>query len=217
MERVGASFLIAGVVTFLLGFVLQGLLPVLTLRKVPVQTIKEIAQSIPDDFVQLAADYPEEFQKAFGEVNPTSFEEALRLGKATYIAEGCWHCHSQYVRPVSSEDIRFGPVSTAQEYNNEMNLPPLFGTRRVGPDLSRSSGKHSNDWHIAHFYNPRYTSPYSVMPAYPWFFDDQDRPNKQGLAVTAYVQWLGNAVREVPETIYNVDALSGARSQEGTK
>jgi hypothetical protein len=61
MERVGASFLIAGVVTFLLGFVLQGLLPVLTLRKVPVQTIKEIAQSIPDDFVQLAADYLEEF------------------------------------------------------------------------------------------------------------------------------------------------------------
>jgi len=201
----------------LLGFVLQGLLPVLTLRKVPIRTIAEIAQHIPDEFVQLAADYPEEFQKTFGEVNSGSFAEALQLGRATYIAEGCWHCHSQYVRPVSSEDIRFGPVSTAQEYNNEMNLPPLFGTRRVGPDLIRSAGKHSNDWHIAHFYDPRSTSPYSVMPAYPWFFDEHDRPNKKGLAITAYIQWLGSDLREVPATIYNVDALSGTQPVEGTK
>jgi hypothetical protein len=217
MERVGAAFLIAGVVTFLLGFVLQGLLPVLTLRKVPVQTVTEIAQHVSDDFVQLAVDYPEEFQKAFGEVNAKSFEEALRVGKDIYIAEGCWHCHSQYVRPVSSEDVRFGPVSTAQESNNEMNLPPLYGTRRVGPDLSRSAGKHSNDWHIAHFYDPRSTSPYSVMPAYPWFFDEHDRPNKQGLAITAYVQWLGSGLNEVPQTIYNVDALSSVQPREGTK
>jgi hypothetical protein len=55
------------------------------------------------------------------------------------------------------------------------------------------------------------------MPAYPWFFDEHDHPNKQGLAITAYVQWLGNAVHQVPETIYNVDALSGARSREETK
>jgi cbb3-type cytochrome c oxidase subunit II len=217
MERLGASFLIAGVITFLLGFVLQGLLPVLTLRKVPVQTIDEIARQIPDDFVQLAADYPEEFRQAFGTVSAASFAEALRLGRATYIAEGCWHCHSQYVRPVSNEDLRFGPVSTAQEYNNEMNLPPLFGTRRVGPDLIRSAGKHSNDWHIAHLYDPRSVSPYSIMPAYPWFFGENDRPNKTGLALTAYIQWLGSWVPQVTETIYNMEALSGEHPQEAGK
>ena len=208
MERFGAAFLIAGIVTFLLGFVLQGVLPILTLRKVPVESIEQIAREVPDEFYQLAQDYPEEFRKAFGEADSNTFSEALRLGRATYIAEGCWHCHTQYIRPVSNEDIRFGPVSTAQEYNNAMNLPPLFGTRRVGPDLVRSSGKHSNDWHIAHFYDPHSVSPYSVMPPYRWFFDENSRPNKTGLAVTAYVQWLGSWVREVPATLYNIEALS---------
>lgn len=209
MERFGASFLIAGIVTFLLGFVLQGVLPILTLSNVPVATVDEIAKTIPGEFFQLAQDYPQEFRQAFGEANADSFAEALRVGKATYIAEGCWHCHTQYIRPVSNENIRFGPVSTAKEYNNEMNLPPLFGTRRVGPDLVRSAGRHSNDWHIAHFYDPHSVSPYSVMPAYPWFFDETDRPNKIGLSTTAYVQWLGSWVEQVSPTIYNLDALSG--------
>lgn len=213
MERFGASFLIAGIVTFLLGFVLQGFLPVLTLRNVPVENLEQISQEIPDSFFQLAEDYPQEFRAAFGKVDSNSFAEALQMGKATYIAEGCWHCHTQYIRPVSNEDIRFGPVSTAKEYNNTMNLPPLFGTRRVGPDLVRSAGRHSNDWHIAHFYDPQSVSPYSVMPAYRWFFDESDRPNKKGLATTAYVQWLGSWVQQVPATIYNVEALSGEESQ----
>ncbi|MBI1814792.1 MAG: cbb3-type cytochrome c oxidase subunit II [Deltaproteobacteria bacterium] len=209
MERFGASFLIAGVLTFLLGFVLQGLLPVLTLRKLPIASVAEIAKTIPPEFHQLAEDYPDEFKRYFGEVNPTSFAHALEVGKANYIAEACWHCHSQFVRPVSKEDLRFGPVSQPGEYQNMMNLPHLFGTRRVGPDLIRESGKHSNDWHVAHFYDPRSVAPYSVMPAYPWFFDEQRRPTERGLALVAYVQWLGSWVTQVPATIYNVDALQG--------
>jgi len=211
MERFGASFLIAGVVTFLLGFFLQGIMPVMTLSKLPVTPIDEIAQKIPAEFHQLAEDYPEEFQRYFGDVNPASFARALRLGKETYIAEACWHCHSQQVRPVSKEDLRFGPVSFPEEYQNEMNLPHLFGTRRVGPDLIRQSGKHSNDWHIAHFYEPRNVAPYSVMPSYPWFFDAAKRPNERGLAMTAYIQWLGSWIKEVPATIYNAEAIQGAR------
>jgi cytochrome c oxidase cbb3-type subunit 2 len=209
MERFGASFLIAGVLTFLLGFVLQGLLPVLTLRKLPIASVAEIAQTIPPEFHQLAEDYPDEFKRYFGAVSPTSFAHALEIGKANYIAEACWHCHSQFVRPVSKEDLRFGPVSQPGEYQNMMNLPHLFGTRRVGPDLIRESGKHSNDWHVAHFYDPRSVAPYSVMPAYPWFFDEQRRPTERGLALVAYVQWLGSWVTQVPATIYNVDALQG--------
>jgi cytochrome c oxidase cbb3-type subunit 2 len=209
MERFGASFLIAGVLTFLLGFILQGLLPVITLRKLPIASVAEIAQTIPPEFHQLAEDYPDEFKRYFGAVSPTSFAHALEIGKANYIAEACWHCHSQFVRPVSKEDLRFGPVSQPGEYQNMMNLPHLFGTRRVGPDLIRESGKHSNDWHVAHFYDPRSVAPYSVMPAYPWFFDEQRRPTERGLALVAYVQWLGSWVTQVPATIYNVDALQG--------
>jgi cbb3-type cytochrome c oxidase subunit II len=207
MERFGASFLIAGVVTFLLGFFLQGVMPVLTLRKVPVATVAEVAREVPPEFTQLAEDYPDEFRRYFGEPTSASLAAALELGKSVYVAEACWHCHSQFVRPVSKEDIRFGPVSTAEEYQNLMQLPHLFGTRRVGPDLIRQAGRHSNDWHVAHFYDPRAVAPYSVMPAYPWFFDEERRPNERGLALVAYVQWLGSWAREVPGTIYNVDAM----------
>jgi cytochrome c oxidase cbb3-type subunit 2 len=211
MERFGASFLIAGVITFLLGFFLQGMMPVITLRKLPVASVEELARTIPAEFHQLADDYPDEFHRYFGEVNSASLAHALQVGKANYIAEACWHCHSQFVRPVSKEDLRFGPVSTPSEYQNMMNLPHLFGTRRVGPDLIREAGKHSNDWHVAHFYDPRSVAPYSVMPSYPWFYDANKRPNERGLALVAYVQWLGSWVEQVPVTIYNVDALHGGQ------
>jgi cbb3-type cytochrome oxidase cytochrome c subunit len=196
MERFGASFLIAGVVTFLLGFFLQGVMPVLTLRKLPIASVEEVAQTVTPEFAQLADDYPGEFARAFGKVGPESFARALRLGKSWYQAEACWHCHSQFVRPVSNEDLRFGPVSTADEYQNMMHLPHLFGTRRVGPDLIREAGKHSNDWHMAHLYEPRNVAPYSVMPSYPWFFDANRRPTDRALALVAYLQWLGSWKRE---------------------
>jgi len=211
VERFGASFLIAGVITFFLGFFLQGVMPVLTLRKLPIASVEEIARTVTPEFNDLAQEYPEEFARWFGTAAPESFARALRVGKAAYIAEACWHCHSQFVRPVSKENLRFGPVSTPEEYQNEMNLPHLFGTRRVGPDLIREAGRHSNDWHVAHLYDPRSVAPYSVMPAYPWFFDADRRPNERGLAVVAYVQWLGSWTREPPATIYDVPVMTGGR------
>ena len=129
---------------------------------------------------------------------------ALRAGKAIYISEACWHCHSQFVRPVSKEDLRFGPVSTPEEYQNEMNLPHLFGTRRVGPDLIREAGIRSNDWHMAHLFHPQDVAPYSVMPSYPWFFDAERRPTERALALVAYLQWLGSWAEKTPGTIYDV-------------
>jgi cbb3-type cytochrome c oxidase subunit II len=196
MERIGASFLIAGVLTFLLGFFLQGLMPVLTLRKLPVASVEEVARDVPAEFYQLAEDYPEEFRRALGTPGPESFAAALVMGKSWYQADACWHCHSQFVRPVSKEDLRFGPVSTPGEYQNQMHLPHLFGTRRVGPDLVRQAGKHSNDWHMAHLYDPRSVAPYSVMPAYPWYFDAHRRPTDRALALVAYLQWLGSWIPE---------------------
>ncbi len=196
MERFGLTFLVAGVVTFLLGFFLQGAMPVITLSKVPIHTVEQIAQTIPPDFYQLAEDYPVEFEKAFGKPDSASFAKAIVQGRDLYIGEACWHCHSQFVRPVANEDLRFGPVSQPNEYQNEMMLPHLFGTRRVGPDLIRQAGKRSNDWQMAHLYDPRSVSPYSVMPGYVWFFDKDKRPTDRALAVVAYLQWLGSWVKD---------------------
>jgi len=196
MERFGASFLIAGVITFLLGFFLQGMMPVLTLRNVPVASVESVTREVTPELAQLAEDYPDEFDAAFGAPTPESMRAALQEGKAIYMAEACWHCHSQFVRPVAKEDLRYGPVSTAAEYQNLMNLPHLFGTRRVGPDLIREAGKHSSDWQMAHLYDPRSVSPYSVMPSYRWFFDDERRPTRRALALVAYLQWLGSWIPE---------------------
>ena len=129
----------------------------------------------------------------------TNCRDALRLGRKIYVGEGCWHCHSQFVRPVSNEDRRWGPVSKTEEYQNELQRPVMFGTRRVGPDLSREGGRHSNDWHAAHFFQPTLVSEGSPMPEYPWLFDGSpEKPTKRGLALMTYVQWLGSWLESYP-------------------
>src|SRR5439155_994326 len=90
-------------------------------------------------------------------------------GRAVYTREGCWYCHSQYVRPVTGETRRWGPVTQAGEY--AYDLPHMFSTRRIGPDLSRVGLKYSNAWHLAHFWNPRMLSPDSIMPRFTALFE----------------------------------------------
>jgi hypothetical protein len=37
------------------------------------------------------------------------------------------------------------------------------------------------------------------MPSYPWFFDGAaDKPNRRGLAIITYIQWLGSAHKTYP-------------------
>lgn len=191
MERIGMILLLAGLGCFGVAATLTGYLPVSHLAKLEYRSIEQVVPDASLDFVNLSRRYPDEFRKYWGEPTAESFRDALRLARDVYIAEGCWHCHSQYVRPVSNESQRFGKVSWAEEYRNELFLPHLFGTRRVGPDLIREAGKHGNDWHAAHFFDPTLVSPQSVMPRYPWFFDGE-KPNKKGLAMIAYMQWLGS-------------------------
>jgi cbb3-type cytochrome c oxidase subunit II len=191
MEKFPTILLAAGVGCFALAGVVSGYLPLAHLGKIPMKKVDEIVTEPSYEFLDLARRYPEQFKKYYGEPNVESYRKALRLGRDTYIAEACWHCHSQYVRPVSNEDLRFGKVSYAAEYQNEMFLPHLFGTRRVGPDLIRESGRHGNDWHVAHLFDPTIVVPTSVMPRYTWFFDGE-QPNAKGIAIIAYVQWLGS-------------------------
>src|SRR5690606_15964753 len=37
-----------------------------------------------------------------------------------------------------------------------------------GPDLHREGGKNPDSWHYKHMWDPRSTSPGSIMPRYPW-------------------------------------------------
>jgi cytochrome c oxidase cbb3-type subunit 2 len=99
-------------------------------------------------------------------------------GRDVYVREGCYNCHSQMVRPFKWETDRFAggnygeiPYSKGGEY--AYDHPFQWGSKRTGPDLAHESQiKPSADWHKVHMMNPRETSPGSVMPAYPWLFDE---------------------------------------------
>ena len=199
-ESKSGVLLIGGLGFFLLAFVSNALVPILMYQELPEQQLAELTNpNLMYQFEDLQVRFPESFQKYYGEATKEKCAEALALGHRVYVAEGCWHCHSQFVRPVSNESLRFGPVSETEEYQNELQRPVLFGTRRVGPDLSREGGRRSNDWHAVHFFQPASLSPRSPMPEYPWFYDgDADHPNERGLALMTYVQWLGSWLESYP-------------------
>ena len=203
IERFSAIFLIAGLLFFAFSFLASGLVPWLMMSKVPIKSMDDLAKDIPESFYKLAAEYPEEFKLHYGEANKESFKKALEYGRDLYIAEACWHCHSQQVRPVSNDSQRFGKVSYAAEYSNVLQMPQMMGTRRVGPDLIREANKRTNDWHMAHFYKPANVVPVSVMPEFPWFFDKAKRPNKKGLAMVTYMQWLGSWIKDTVDVMKN--------------
>ena len=92
---------------------------------------------------------------------------ALQLaGRDVYVREGCYNCHSQMIRPLRAETLRYGHYSVAGE--SVYDHPFQWGSKRTGPDLARVGGKYSDEWHRTHLINPRDLVPESNMPAYPW-------------------------------------------------
>jgi cytochrome c oxidase cbb3-type subunit I/II len=90
-------------------------------------------------------------------------------GRDIYIREGCVNCHTQMVRPFRSETERYGEYSKAGEF--VYDHPFLWGSKRTGPDLHRVGEKYSNSWHYNHMLAPDAVSTGSIMPAYPWLFE----------------------------------------------
>lgn len=201
-ESKSGILLIGGLGFFLFAFVSNAAVPALMYRNLPEQTTQQLVaknSNVMYQFEELSHRYPESFKKYFGAPTQEQCAEALAIGRDVYVAEGCWHCHSQFVRPVSREEDRWGPVSHSWEYQNVLQRPVMFGTRRVGPDLCREGGRRSNDWHAVHFFQPTMVSHKSPMPDYPWLFDGAvNRPNRRGLALITYVQWLGSWLESYP-------------------
>jgi len=119
----------------------------------------------------------------------TSSEER---GRVVYGREGCAYCHTQQIRFLAADVRRFG--APTETWETKYDYPQLWGTRRIGPDLSRESTTHSRDWQLTHLYNPRLVVRDSVMPPYPWLFGGgPSQPTEDGLDVVAYLQYLGRA------------------------
>ncbi|CEJ13115.1 Cytochrome C oxidase, mono-heme subunit/FixO [bacterium YEK0313] len=85
-------------------------------------------------------------------------------GRAIYVREGCYNCHSQMIRPLRDEVERYGHYSLAAE--SMFDKPFQWGSKRTGPDLARVGGKYSDEWHVAHLREPRSIVPQSIMPGY---------------------------------------------------
>ncbi len=86
------------------------------------------------------------------------------VGQNIYIRENCAACHSQQIRPLRDEVVRYGHYSLAAE--SMYDHPFVWGSKRTGPDLARVGGKYSDEWHSAHLIEPRDLVPESIMPSY---------------------------------------------------
>jgi cytochrome c oxidase cbb3-type subunit I/II len=121
-------------------------------------------------------------------------------GRDIYIAEGCFNCHSQMVRPFRYETERFGEYSKPGE--SVYDHPFLWGSRRIGPDLAREGGKYPDLWHVRHFENPRAVIAKSIMPAYSQFLRNEINFEQIQSRVDAMVMLgvpYGEAVKSAPQ------------------
>jgi cbb3-type cytochrome oxidase subunit 1/mono/diheme cytochrome c family protein len=158
---------VAGLGFFLLSFAVLGVWPNQVLDR-------EIAQTRPAGLPEVSA-------------------SELR-GRHIYGREGCGYCHSQLIRSVEADVVRFGVPSQAWETADD--FPQIWGTRRIGPDLAREHQRKSRDWHLVHLWNPRYLHPDSNMPPYPWLFEGSPtQPTAEALDLVAYLESLGRAAR----------------------
>lgn len=97
-------------------------------------------------------------------------------GRDVYVREGCYNCHSQMVRSLAEEVLRYGPASQAGE--SVYDHPFQWGSKRTGPDLARVGGRYSDEWHQIHLNNPRDVVPESNMPGYPWLAKQHFEPGE---------------------------------------
>lgn len=90
-------------------------------------------------------------------------------GRDIYVKEGCYTCHSQMIRKLPGDVLRYGKASSIAD--SMYNRPFQWGSKRTGPDLARVGGKYPDLWHLRHMLDPRAVTQKSLMPAYPWLFE----------------------------------------------
>ena len=166
LDTTYAATFAAGLVFFVISFAALGVLPAMHLRE-------EILRTTPPGA-------------------RLGLSAAERHGREIYARNGCAYCHTQQVRDTAADIRRFGPPTEAWETQGD--LPQMWGTRRIGPDLARESGRRRADWQLVHLYNPEGVVPDSVMPTYDWMFEGApDRPTADALDLVAYLDTLGRA------------------------
>ncbi len=128
-------------------------------------------------------------------------------GRDIYIREGCYTCHSQMIRPFRDEVVRYGEYSKAGEF--VYDHPFQWGSKRTGPDLAREGGKYPDSWHYNHMMDPRSMSPGSIMPNYPWLYDNKIDTASTPAKIRA-MQTLGVPYPEGYDKVANQELMNQA-------
>jgi cytochrome c oxidase cbb3-type subunit I/II len=154
LERHALVFTVLALIAILIGGAVEIIPTIIVSNRVPVAITAEMIADDPS-----LAETAKWLQKPY-----TPLELA---GRDVYIAEGCYTCHSQMIRPFRHEVLRYGDYSRMEESLHD--FPFQWGSKRTGLDLARVGGKYDNLWHYLHLMDPRSTSPASNMPNYEHF------------------------------------------------
>lgn len=139
---------------------IEGLVPTFTVLSIVSILVGSVIEILPTLVIHT-------YVEANDEVKPYT---ALELaGRDIYVREGCYTCHSQMIRTLPGDVIRYGAASLPEE--SMYDRPFQWGSKRTGPDLARVGGKYPDMWHFRHMLDPRSVTPNSIMPAYPWLFE----------------------------------------------
>jgi cytochrome c oxidase cbb3-type subunit I/II len=177
-----------------------------------------LIQIVPTVIVNRAKNVEDRLQKVY-----TPLELA---GRDIYVSEGCYNCHSQMVRTMLPDVLRYGDYSRLGE--SIYDHPFQWGSKRTGPDLAREGGKYPDSWHYKHMLDPESMSPGSLMPRYPWLFDEKfdqkTLPKKIAVMTTLGVPYPAmtdleikeNAINQGIEIVKRLDA-DGLQTEPDTK
>lgn len=153
-------------------------------------------------------------------------------GAEVYAANGCFHCHSQLIRPTyAGNDLGrpdWGGLKADEERGDTRRESNIFdyqgekfaqiGQSRLGPDLSNvgrrveklyaKEGTSPEAWLLAHLYDPRANPerPTSKCPSYRFLFDTHEIEGQTPEDAVAFTK-DGEAVVPSHEALALVDYL----------
>lgn len=107
--------------------------------------------------------------------------DAQLKGLHIYVEENCMACHTQQVRNIAMDEVWGDRPSMPSDYfyskqrlSTWQQSASLLGSERTGPDLTNAGSRQpGKDWHLLHFYNPRIVVKESIMPGYPWLYEEK--------------------------------------------
>lgn len=132
--------------------------------------------------------------------------EAETKGLHIFVNEGCVACHTQQVRSIEMDESWGDRPSIPSDYyysKQRMSLwrqsPSVLGSERTGPDLTNIGKRQpSEDWHLLHLYNPRIVVKESIMPSYPWLFEEKTEVSNNDQVLAIPEEFSKEGVKIVP-------------------